>query len=91
MKPVSIAGITPTAETISNLTYPGARKLYIYVKGEHMQAKPSIREFVATYAKAWGKGGALERIGLVPFGSADATASTAQATALKPLDPAGLK
>ena len=91
VKPVSIAGITPTAETISNLTYPGARKLYIYVKGEHMQAKPSIREFVATYAKAWGKGGTLERIGLVPFGSADATAASAQATALKPLDPAGLK
>ena len=91
VKPVSIAGIAPTADTISNLSYPGARKLYIYIKGEHMQAKPSIREFVATYAKAWSKGGALERIGLVPFGTADATAATAQATALKPLDPAGLK
>ena len=91
VKPVAIAGITPTAETISNLSYPGARKLYIYVKGEHMQAKPSIREFIATYAKAWGKGGALERIGLVPFGDADAAASSEQATALKPLDPAGLK
>ena len=91
VKPVSIAGITPTAETISNLTYPGARKLYIYVKGEHIQAKPSIREFIAAYAKAWGKGGALERIGLVPFGAADAAAAAQQATALKPLDPATLK
>jgi len=91
VKPVSIAGIAPTAETISNLTYPGARKLYIYVKGEHMQAKPSIRQFVAAYAKAWGKGGALERIGLVPFSAADAASASAQATALKPLDPAGLK
>ena len=91
VKPVSIAGIAPTAETISNLTYPGARKLYIYVKGEHIQAKPSIREFIATYAKAWGKGGVLERIGLVPFGDADMAAAGQQATALKPLDPAGLK
>ncbi len=91
VKPVSIAGITPTAETISNLTYPGARKLYIYVKGEHMRAKPSIREFIAAYAKAWGKGGPLERIGLVPFGDADAAAAGQQATALKPLDPASLK
>jgi phosphate transport system substrate-binding protein len=33
----------------------------------------------------------LERIGLVPFGAADAAAASAQATALKPLDPAGLK
>jgi len=91
VKPVSIAGITPTAETIGNLTYPGARKLYIYVKGEHMEAKPSIREFIATYAKAWGKGGALERIGLVPFAAADAATAGQQATALKPLNPAGLK
>ncbi len=91
VKPVSVNGIAPTAETISNLTYPGARKLYIYVKGEHMQAKPSIREFVATYAKAWSKGGALERIGLVPFGDADLAAAGEQATALKPLDPASLK
>ena len=91
VKPVSIAGITPSAETISNLTYPGARKLYIYVKGEHIQAKPSIRQFIAAYAKACGKGGALERIGLVPFGASDAAAASQQATALKPLDPATLK
>ena len=90
VKPVSIAGITPSAETISNLTYPGARKLYIYIKGEHIQAKPSIREFIAAYAKASGKGGALERIGLVPFGAADASAASQQATALKPLDPSTL-
>jgi phosphate transport system substrate-binding protein len=91
VKPVSIAGVAPTAETIGNLSYPGARKLYIYVKGEHIQAKPGIRAFVAAYAKAWGKGGALERIGLVPFAAADAGAAAQQATALKPLDPAGLK
>jgi phosphate transport system substrate-binding protein len=91
VKPVSIAGVAPTAETISNLTYPGARKLYIYVKGEHMQAKPSIRQFIAAYAKASGKGGPLERIGLVPFGAADLAAAGQQATALKPLNPATLK
>ena len=50
-------------------------------------AKPKIRDFVAQYAKMWSKGGPLERRGLVPFGGADATAATAQATALKPLDP----
>ena len=91
VKPVSIAGVAPTADTISNLTYPGARKLYIYIKGEHIRAKPSIRQFITAYAKAWGKGGALERIGLVPFGAADAAAATQQATALRPLDPATLK
>ena len=39
----------------------------------------------------WGKGGPLERRGLVPFGGADATAAAQQATALKPLDPSALK
>src|SRR5689334_10122069 len=91
VRPVQIAGITPSEETIANLSYPGARKLYIYLKGEHMAAKPKMKEFVAQYAKMWGKGGPLERRGLVPFGGADATAATAQSTALKPLDPSGLK
>ena len=91
VKPVSIAGVAPTGETISNLTYPGARKLYIYVKGEHMQAKPKIRDFIAAYAKAWSKGGPLERIGLVPLGQADAAAAGQQASTLAPIDPTTLK
>ena len=91
VKPVSIAGVTPTAETISNLSYPGARKLFIYAKGEHIQAKPAIREFIATYARMAGPGGALEGRGLVPFSGADATAAQQQSTALKPLTAAELK
>jgi len=91
VRPVQIAGIAPTEETIANLSYPGARKLYVYLKGEHLQVKPKLRDFVAQYAKMWGKGGPLERKGLVPFGGADATAAAAQATALKPLDPSTLK
>ena len=91
VRPVQIAGITPSEETIANLTYPGARKLYVYLKGEHLQNKPKMRDFVAKYAKMWSKGGPLERIGLVPFGGADATAAATQATELKPLDPSTLK
>ena len=91
VKPVQLAGITPTEETIANLTYPGSRKLYVYVKGEHMVAKPSIKSFIEAYSKAWGAGGMLEKRGLVPFAGADAEAATAQAAALKPLDPATLK
>lgn len=91
VRPVKVAGVTPTEETIANLSYPGARKLYIYLKGEHMQAKPKMRDFVAAYAKMWSKGGKLERIGLVPFGGADSTAAAQQASDLKPLDPSTLK
>ncbi len=91
VSPVQINGVSPTEATIADLSYPGARKLYIYLKGEHLAAKPALRDFVAAYAKAWGKGGPLEQRGLVPLGGADAEAAGKQASELKPLDPATLK
>ena len=91
VSPVRINGISPTEETIANLSYPGARKLYIYVKGEHLGAKPALRDFVAAYAKVWGKGQSLEQRGLVPMSGADAEASARQAGELKPLDSTTLK
>jgi phosphate transport system substrate-binding protein len=91
VRPVQIAGITPSEETIANLSYPGARRLFVYIKGEHLQAKPKLKDFVAQYSKMWGTGGKLERIGLVPFGGADADAAAKQAGELKPLDPSTLK
>ena len=89
--PVSIAGVAPTEATISDLSYPGSRKLYVYVKGEHIAAKPAIKQFIDAYSKAWVKGGMLAKRGLVPLNEADAAAATSQAAALKPLDPATLK
>ena len=56
-----------------------------------MAAKPKLRDFIAQFAKMWGRGGPLERRGLVPFAGADAAAATQQSTALKPLDPSILK
>jgi phosphate transport system substrate-binding protein len=91
VRPVKINGVDPTEKTIADLSYPGARKLYIYVKGEHMTVKPKLRDFVAQYAKMWGTGGSLERIGLVPFAGADAQTAARQASELKPLDPGTLK
>ena len=91
VRAVKINGIEPTGTTIGDLSYPGARKLYIYVKGEHLQAKPKLRDFAATYARMWAEGGALQRRGLVPFSGAEAAAASSQAADLKPLDPAGLK
>ncbi|HEX6071785.1 MAG TPA: substrate-binding domain-containing protein, partial [Sphingomicrobium sp.] len=91
VRPVKIGGVTPSEATIADLSYPGARKLYIYVKGEHMAAKPKLRDFVAQYAKMWARGGSLERIGLVPFAGADAATAERQASELAPLDPGTLK
>lgn len=89
--PVSIGGVAPTEATISDLTYPGSRKLYLYIKGEHVAAKPALKKFVEAYGRGMGPNGILAKRGLVPLGGADASAATAQATALKPLNPASLK
>ena len=63
---IPIGGILPSAATISDLSYPGARQLYIYVKGEHMDVIPGIREFLAEYARGWGQGGYLTQAGMIP-------------------------
>ncbi len=88
---MSIAGIAPTEATISDLSYPGSRKLFVYVKGEHMRAKLAMRAFIQAYAGMWGNSGELEQRGLVPLSGADAAAATEQATALKPLQASELK
>ncbi|MCY7339901.1 MAG: substrate-binding domain-containing protein [Sphingomonas bacterium] len=88
---VSIGGTAPTEASISDLSYPGSRKLFVYVKGEHMSAKPAIKQFIEAYGKVMGKGGSLAKRGLVPLGDSDAAAAAAQTVALKPLDPASLK
>ena len=91
VRAVEIDGVRPTSETISNLSYPGARKIYVYAKGEHMQAKPAIREFIAMFARMAQEGGPLQRRGLVPFAGQDAAAQQQQSTALQPLDASELK
>jgi len=91
VKPVAIAGVLPNETTIADLSYPGSRKIYVYFKGEHIAVKPMIKTFITAYSKAWGKGGPLEKRGLVPLVAADATAATAQAAALTPLDASTLK
>lgn len=91
VRPVELDGVVPTEQTITDLSYPGARRIFVYAKGEHIPAKPAIKQFLADYAKAIGKGGILQRRGLVPFGDADLAASQAQAAELKPLTAADLK
>ena len=68
---IPIGGITPTAATIADFTYPGARKLYIYVKGEHLGVIPGLREFLTAWTQGWGPGGYLTQHGLIPLPDAE--------------------
>ncbi len=62
---LTMNGVAPTYENIASFTYPGARPLYVYVKKDHVDAVPGLREFLATWAESWGVGGVLAQIGLV--------------------------
>ena len=68
---IPLAGIAPTAATIGDFSYPGARKLFIYVKREHLDVIPGLRQFVAAYGEAWGPGGYLSQRGLIPLTDAE--------------------
>jgi phosphate transport system substrate-binding protein len=91
LRGLTMNGITPTYQTISDYSYPGARPLYIYVKKDHLNAIKGLKEFVAEWAKSWGRDGMLAKHGMV-VSPDDVQAKNAQAAAeFTPLDPSQLK
>jgi phosphate transport system substrate-binding protein len=88
---IPLGGIAPSAATIADFTYPGARPLYIYVKGEHLSAIPGIREYVGEFAKGSGPGGYLIRRGLIASPADKLAAQEQAARELKPLTGEGLE
>ena len=88
---LTMNGIAPTYATISDFTYPGARPLYIYVKAAHLDAIKGLKEYVAEWAKSWGKDGLLAKQGMVVAPDAILSTSTATAAGMTLLDPSVLK
>jgi phosphate transport system substrate-binding protein len=91
VKAVSLNGVAPSVETISNLSYPGARQIYIYAKGEHVGVVPGMKEFLAEYARGWEPGRYLALRGLIPSPPHVRAQATQAAMQLVPLDPGTLK
>lgn len=91
LRGLTMSGVTPTYQTIADFSYPGARPLYIYVKAAHVDAIRGLKDFVAEWAKSWGKGGLLAKQGMV-VSPEDVQARNAKVAAeLTPLDPSTLK
>jgi phosphate transport system substrate-binding protein len=84
-------GVEPTYDNIASFAYPGARPLFIYVKNQHLDAIPGLREYVATWAQSWDKGGPLADKGLVANAEEVAKASAAAASDFTPLTADQLK
>jgi phosphate transport system substrate-binding protein len=88
---IPINGIAPTSASIASFEYPGARPLFLYVKGEHLTAVPGLREYVGEFAKASAPNGYLSRRGLIPLPADQLQAAQQAATELKAMTADGLK
>ena len=79
----------PTAQTISNGTYPVSRSLYIYVKKANVGVTPGLKDFIKEYVSdsATGRGGYLQSRGLILLPLAQHQAAKAAANNLPPMAP----
>jgi phosphate transport system substrate-binding protein len=92
IKAVPIDGVTPTYETIASGEYKVARPLFIYIKAQHVDIVPGLKDFVAEYVseKALGEDGYLVAKGLIALPKDDLEASRKTAAELSKLDATGL-
>ena len=69
IKGVSIDGVYPDKKTISVKQYPISRSLFFYIKNDHRETVPAIKEYVEMFLneELVGHDGLLEEIGLIPM------------------------
>jgi phosphate transport system substrate-binding protein len=91
LKGLTMGGVMPTYASIADFSYPGARPLFIYVKSAHLSAIKGLKEFIAEWAKSWGKDGVLAKAGMVVSPDDVQAKNATIASALTLLDPSSLK
>ena len=86
IKAASVNSVKPTAQNISDGSYPLSRSLYIYVKKSMIGITPGLREYVEEFVSdsATGKGGYLQSRGLIPL---PASTHQSQKAAISQLTP----
>lgn len=88
---VALENIAPTYDAIASGRYPGARALFIYVKKQHLDKIPGIKEYVAEFVSAGAKGSYLTKLGLITAPDDIRKQASDAATNLTIMDSAGLK
>ena len=68
-----VEGVEPTFESIADGDYSVSRPLFVYVKGEHVNVIPGMKEFLVEYTseRAWGDEGYLTDKGMIPMPRAE--------------------
>jgi phosphate transport system substrate-binding protein len=67
LRGVPLNGVAPEFDNITSGKYPGARRMYVYIKKQHIGVVPGLDKFAAEYVspKALGEDGYLAKKGLV--------------------------
>ncbi|MCL6705605.1 substrate-binding domain-containing protein [Pseudomonas sp. R2.Fl] len=67
LRVATMAGVTPSVETIANGEYPVSRPLYFYVKNAHLDVIPGLQEYIEFFVsdEMAGPDGPLAAYGLV--------------------------
>jgi phosphate transport system substrate-binding protein len=88
---IPMDGVSPTIATISDGSYPGARKLFMYVKKAHLDKIPGIKEYIAEFLKGGAVGGYLTKLGMIASTDADYKSATDAANGMTAMTGADLK
>lgn len=88
---LKVNGVEPTYDNIASFEYPGARPLFMYVKKNHLDAVPGLKEYLAAWTKMWAKDGPLAKLGLVASPDDVMATSNKAATEYTLLDGSQLK
>jgi phosphate transport system substrate-binding protein len=89
LRGVALDGVAPEFDNITGGKYPGARRMYVYVKKQHLGIVPGLDKFAAEYVstKAIGEDGYLAKKGLVTLPKAEADAMRKQIQEMKVMTP----
>lgn len=63
--------VKPTFDNIVSGTYKASRSLYFYVKHQHIDVVPGIKEYMFEWTKHWGDEGILADSGMIPMKEAE--------------------
>ena len=85
LKVATVAGVTPSADTIISGDYPVSRPIYFYVKGDHIGVVPGLQEFALYFLSEGvsGFGSPLEEAGLIPLADEERAEAIADVRARK--------
>lgn len=66
---IPVDGVMPSTDVIASQEYPISRSLFFYVKTDHLDKVPAMKEYIEMFMNPMiiGEGGILEDIGLIPM------------------------